>query len=48
MEELILNKDSMDSTSLLGLKEIYEALENTIDRCEDIANILEGIILKNI
>ena len=48
MEELILNKDTMDSTSLLGLKEIYEALENTIDKCEDIANTLEGIILKNI
>lgn len=48
MEDLILNKDSMDSTFLLGLKEIYEALENTVDRCEDIANILESIILKNI
>lgn len=48
LEDLILNKNSMDSTFLLGLKEIYEALENTIDSCEDIANILESIILKNI
>ncbi|MCZ6623774.1 MAG: DUF47 family protein [Deltaproteobacteria bacterium] len=28
-------------------KEIYETLENAIDRCEDVANVLEGIVLKN-
>lgn len=28
-------------------KEIYETLENAIDRCEDVANVLEGIALKN-
>lgn len=28
-------------------KEIYETLENGIDRCEDVANVLEGIVLKN-
>ncbi len=28
-------------------KEIYDLTERAIDRCEDIANILEGIILKN-
>jgi len=27
--------------------EIYETLENAIDRCEDVANVLEGIVLKN-
>jgi uncharacterized protein Yka (UPF0111/DUF47 family) len=27
-------------------KEIYENLETAIDRCEDVANILEGIVLK--
>jgi hypothetical protein len=28
--------------------EIYETLENAIDRCEDVANVLEGIVLKNV
>ncbi len=50
MLELINKKDSqeMDSIKLMGIKEIYESLESTIDKCEDVANILEGIILKNI
>jgi predicted phosphate transport protein (TIGR00153 family) len=26
---------------------IYDTLENAIDRCEDVANVLEGIVLKN-
>ncbi|MBF8267871.1 MAG: putative phosphate transport regulator [Dehalococcoidia bacterium] len=28
-------------------KEVYDQLENATDRCEDIANVLEGIVLKN-
>jgi predicted phosphate transport protein (TIGR00153 family) len=28
-------------------KEIYETMENAVDRCEDVANVLEGITLKN-
>jgi hypothetical protein len=27
-------------------REIYENVESAIDKCEDIANILEGIALK--
>jgi uncharacterized protein len=27
--------------------DIYDTLENAIDRCEDVANVLEGIVLKN-
>ena len=27
--------------------EIYDTLENAIDRCEDVANVMEGIVLKN-
>lgn len=50
MIELLEKKDShgMDSIKLMGVKEIYESLESTIDKCEDVANIVEGIILKNI
>lgn len=50
MLELMNKKDSqgMNSIRLMGIKEIYESLESTIDKCEDVANIMEGIILKNI
>jgi hypothetical protein len=29
------------------MKEIYELLETVTDRCEDVANIIEGIVLEN-
>lgn len=32
---------------IMKLREIYEALENVTDRCEDVANNLETIIIKN-
>jgi predicted phosphate transport protein (TIGR00153 family) len=32
---------------IIKWKEIYEHLENASDRCEDVANILEGIVLKH-
>jgi hypothetical protein len=28
-------------------KEIYEDVENAIDRCEDVANVIEGVVLEN-
>jgi uncharacterized protein Yka (UPF0111/DUF47 family) len=28
-------------------KEIFEYLENTLDACEDVANIVEGVVMKN-
>ena len=28
-------------------KEIYDALEHTLDECQDVANVLESIALKN-
>ena len=28
-------------------KEIYDCIENAVDRCEDVANVIEGIVLKN-
>jgi uncharacterized protein len=36
-----------DPIRLIKLKEIYEKLERTIDKCEDVANVLEAIVLKN-
>ena len=29
------------------LKAIYELLETITDRCEDVANLIEGIVLEN-
>lgn len=35
-----------DATYIIKWREIYEHMESAIDRCEDVANILEGIALK--
>ncbi len=37
---------SPDYTYLIKWREIYEDIESAIDKCEDVANILEGIALK--
>ena len=34
-------------TEIIKWKDIYEDLETATDRCEDVANVLEGIVLKN-
>ena len=36
-----------DPIQLIKWKEIYETLELTTDRCEDAANILESVVVKN-
>lgn len=36
-----------DPIELIKRKEIYERLEQTTDRCEDVANTLETIIMRN-
>jgi uncharacterized protein len=36
-----------DPFTLLKWKEIYEVLETATDRCEDVANVLEQIVLKS-
>ncbi len=36
-----------DPLTLIKWKELYEILENATDRCESVANIVEGIILKH-
>ena len=38
--------DSADFAYLIKWREIYEHIETAIDRCEDVANILEGVALK--
>ena len=36
-----------DIKALIKLKEIYSRLEVAADRCEDVANVIEGIIVKS-
>ncbi|MGA2193037.1 MAG: DUF47 family protein [Nitrospirota bacterium] len=36
-----------DPIAVIKWKEIYEKLEDTTDSCEDVANILESVVLKN-
>ena len=36
-----------DPVHIIKWKDIYQLLEDASDRCEDIANILEGIVLKH-
>ncbi len=41
-----LFKEEADIRQLIKLKEIFELLETVTDRCEDVANIVEGILLE--
>ncbi|MEW6455237.1 MAG: DUF47 family protein [Acidobacteriota bacterium] len=47
MEKLLNNREEHDSFKFFTHKEIYESFEMALDKCEDIANIIEGIVIKN-
>ena len=42
-----LFKEEKDPIMVIKWKEVYENLENAADRCEDVANIIEGVILEH-
>ena len=42
-----LFREEQDTRELIKLKAIYEHLESISDRCEDVANLIEGIVLEN-
>lgn len=42
-----LFKEAKDPITVIKWKEIYENLENATDRCEDVANIIEGVVLEH-
>ncbi len=42
-----LFREETDVRELIKLKAIYEQLESISDRCEDVANLIEGIVLEN-
>ena len=39
--------DSLDALTVLKWKEVYEKLEAAVDRCENVANIIESVIIKH-
>jgi predicted phosphate transport protein (TIGR00153 family) len=39
--------DEQDAKTLIKWKDIYTQLEAAIDRCEDVANLIEGVVLEN-
>jgi predicted phosphate transport protein (TIGR00153 family) len=39
--------EEKDPIQIIKWKEIYETLERAVDKCEDAANILESVVLKN-
>jgi hypothetical protein len=43
----ILFDEEKDPIQLIKWKEIYETLEKATDKCEDAANILESVVVKN-
>ena len=45
MSELFKNESN--PIEIIKWKEIYQILENTIDKCEKIANTVEGVVIKN-
>jgi len=45
LEELFVHEK--DPITIIKMREIYEALEHITDRCEDAANAMETIVVKN-
>jgi predicted phosphate transport protein (TIGR00153 family) len=42
-----LFKEERDPLTVIKWKEIYENIEDATDRCEDVANVIEGVVLEN-
>lgn len=43
-----LFSSGIDAVSLVKLKDLYELLESTTDRCEDVADVIQNISVKNL
>src|SRR2546421_574544 len=42
-----LFREENDVKQIMKLRVIYDLLESITDRCEDVANVIEGIVLEN-
>ena len=43
-----LFKEEKDAVAVLKWRDIFEGIESATDACEDVANIVEGIVLENV
>ena len=43
-----LFNSNLEAITLIKLKELYELLESTTDRCEDVADVIQNIAVKNL
>jgi uncharacterized protein Yka (UPF0111/DUF47 family) len=41
-----LFEGTKDAIEVIKWKELYETMESVTDRCEDVVNVIEGIVLK--
>ena len=42
-----LFNNEKDPIRLIKLKEVYEFFESTVDACEDVADVLQNVVVKN-
>ena len=42
-----LFRDETDTRQVIKLKAVYELLETATDRCQDVANVIESLVLEN-
>ena len=42
-----LFEEERDPVEIIKWKEIYEVIETAVDKCEDVSNVIESVILKN-
>jgi uncharacterized protein len=42
-----LFREEQDVRQLIKHKNVYEYLENAIDKCQDVANVIEAVVVEN-
>jgi predicted phosphate transport protein (TIGR00153 family) len=42
-----LFREESDTRQLIKLENVYQLLESATDQCEDVANVIEGVVLEN-
>jgi predicted phosphate transport protein (TIGR00153 family) len=42
-----LFREEVDTRQVIKLKAVYESLETATDKCQDVANVIEGVVLEN-
>ena len=45
---ITLFSSDIDAVTLIKLKDLYEVLESTTDRCEDVADVIQSVAVKNL